>query len=123
MAPLPLYTENGVFVRQSDLAELQAQYRIAEYPIVWRIPRMTQGGGFGDYSKHPHAWGVKFKVDGQWATVISARGLTREWSCLDKLERWFRVQGFQSFWLENNLDPVGEAASGNNGLTPDISIK
>lgn len=113
----PIYTEAGISVRQSDLFALQEQYRIREYPIIRRIPRLTQGGGFGDHNKHPHAWGVLLLVDGQWASVISARGHIREWTSLDRLERWLRTQGFQNFWLENKLDPTGEGASGADELT------
>mgnify|MGYP000129689020 FL=1 len=115
---VPIYTETEVTVRQSDLVELQAQYRIREYPIIRRIQRITQGGGFGDHSKHPHAWSVLLLVDGQWASVISARGHIREWTSLDRLERWLRTQGFQSFWLENELDPTGDGVTSTGSLTP-----
>ncbi len=113
----PIYTETGISVRQCDLPALKAQYRISEYPIIRRIPRLTQGGGFGDHSKHPHAWSVLLLIDGQWVTVISARGHIREWTSLDRLERWLRTQGFQNFWLENKLDPTGESVSGTDELT------
>lgn len=118
----PIYTETGISVRQSDLADLKAHYRIREYPIIRRIQRLTQGGGFGDHSKHPHAWSVLLLVDGQWACVISARGHVREWTSLDRLERWLRTQGFQSFWLENELDLIGEGVAGTDIPTPS-SIK
>lgn len=118
----PLYTETGISVRQSDLAALKAQYRIRKYPVIRRIVRLTQGGGFGDHSKHPHAWSVLLLVDEQWASVISARGHVREWTSLDRLERWLRTQGFQNFWLENELDPIGEGVTGTDDPSPS-SIK
>lgn len=118
----PIYTESGITVRQCDLAELKAQYRIRKYPIIRRVQRLTQGGGFGDHSKHPYAWNVLLLVDEQWASVISARGHIREWTSLDRLERWLRTQGFRNFWLENELDLTGEGVTSSDSLTPS-SIK
>ena len=43
------------------------------------------------------------------ARIVSARGHPREWTSLDRLERWLRGQGFRYWWMANELDAVGEA--------------
>jgi hypothetical protein len=106
--PAPTFT-----IRQNDLADLSAQHRLGDYPVAVRTAREVLGGGFADQSKHPNTWTVYFLVDGQWALVESARGLRREWSSLDRLEKWLRGMGFRFFWVRNDIDPVdneGETA-------------
>jgi predicted dehydrogenase len=98
----------GATVRQSDLAALRATYRLVGYPTVARVTRAQQGGGFGDQGRHPHAWAVFVLVDGLSRRVTSARGQGREWTSLDRLERWLRAQGFRYWWVSNELDPPGE---------------
>ena len=105
-------------VRQSDLDALRRSYRLVGYPTVARVVRSQMGGGFGDQGRHPHAWGVFVQVDGISARVVSARGLAREWTNLDRLERWLRGQGFRYWWLANELDGVGETADAA-GESPD----
>lgn len=95
-------------MRQADLLPLQRTYRLTGYPVVARVPRTQLGGGFGDQARHPFAWGVFVQVDGMMTRVISARGLPREWTSLDRLERWLRELGFRNWWVQNELDPVGE---------------
>ena len=97
-----------IAVTQADIPGLVAGYRITAYPVVVRVERQQQGGGFGDQALHPLTWTVFLKVDGQWARVESARGAIREWSKLDRLERWLRSNGFRYFWLQNELDPIEE---------------
>lgn len=98
----------GDTVRQSDLPYLQQTYRLVGYPTVVRVPRLQQGGGFGDQRSRPHAWAVFVQVDGLARRVTSARGHGREWNSLDRLERWLRSQGFRHWWVSNDLDPLGQ---------------
>jgi hypothetical protein len=97
-------------VRQADLPALQRAYRLLGHPVVARVPRAQLGGGFGDQARHPNAWGVFVQIDGLMTRIISARGLPREWTSLDRLERWLREQGFRNWWVQNELEPVGEPA-------------
>src|SRR5262245_33921369 len=63
----------GESVRQSDLALLRQTYRLIGHPTVARVPRLQQGGGFGDQEGHPFAWAVFVQVDGLARRVTSAR--------------------------------------------------
>ncbi len=99
--------EVKVTVKQSDLAALYQMHRLSDYVLVYRVLRSQLGGGFGDQDKHPHAWAVMVYVDGQPARVISARGAGREWTSLDRLERWLREQGFRYWHVRNDLEPIG----------------
>ncbi len=99
-------------VTQAELPGLLAGYRITAYPVIVRAERQRQGGGFGDQTRHPFTWTVLLQIDGQWAQVESARGAVREWSNLDRLERWLRANGFRYFWLQNELDPVEDSEAG-----------
>ncbi|MGD9507465.1 MAG: hypothetical protein AB7I59_10710 [Geminicoccaceae bacterium] len=98
----------GETVRQSDLPHLRQSYRLIGYPTVARVPRLQQGGGFGDQQGRPFAWAVFVQVDGLARRVTSARGHGREWNSLDRLERWLRSQGFRYWWVSNELDPLAE---------------
>ena len=69
-APLP-----GPTVRQSDLIALRQAWRLIGHPTVARVARAQQGGGFGDQTRHPHAWAVFVQIDGLSTRVTSARGL------------------------------------------------
>ncbi|MFO1046330.1 MAG: hypothetical protein U1E52_00270 [Geminicoccaceae bacterium] len=95
----------GETVRQSDLALLRSSYRLLAPPTVARVPRLQQGGGYGDQAGHPYAWAVFVTVDGLARRVTSARGHGREWTSLDRLERWLRGQGFRHWLVVNELDP------------------
>lgn len=95
-------------VTQADLAYLRAVGSLGEYAVVYRVWREQAGGGFGDQSKNPHTWGVLVYVNGQLARIYSARGAGREWSNLDRLEKWLRSQGFWYWWTRNDLEPLGE---------------
>ncbi len=99
--PAPTFT-----IRQNDIAGLSAQLRLGDYPVAVRTAREIRGGGFADQTKHPNTWTVYFLVDGQWALVESARGLRREWSSLDRIEKWLRELGFRFFWVRNDIDTV-----------------
>jgi len=105
-------------VTQADLAYLRAIGSLGEYAVVYRVWREQAGGGFGDQSKNPHTWGVLVYVDGQLARIYSARGAGREWSNLDRLEKWLRSQGFWYWWTRNDLEPLGE----DEGL-PDAAVE
>jgi hypothetical protein len=98
-------------VRQSDLALLRETYRLVGYPTIARVARTQQGGGFGDQGRHPFAWAVFVTVDGLSCRVLSARGHGREWTSLDRLERWLRAQGFRYWWVANDLDALNEGES------------
>ena len=96
----------------ADLPLLRTQARLGEFPVVYRVWRSQQGGGFGDQARHPYAWGVLVYVDGALCRIISARGSPREWSNLERLERWLRAQGFRYWWMRNDLEPLGEEDAG-----------
>jgi len=96
-----------VAVGQAELDALAEEGRLEGPILVGRVERRLQGGGFGDPEAHPHAWGVFARVDGRLARVTSARGIPREWTSLDRLERWLREQGFRRWQAINELDPVG----------------
>ena len=98
-------------VTQADLESLRAAGRLGEYAVVYRVWRSQQGGGFGDQSSHPYAWGVLVYVDTVLARVNSARGHGREWNSLDRLETWLRQQGFWYWWTRNDLEPLSEAGT------------
>ena len=98
----------SVTVRQSDLTFLYESNRLSNQVLVYRVARHQLGGGFGNQDKHPYAWAVVVYVDGQPARVISARGAGREWTSLDRLERWLREQGFNYWCVRNDLEPVGQ---------------
>jgi len=82
---------------QPDLVALRAEFRLQGDPLVRWVPRETKGGGFGDPEANPYAWGVWAMADGQWRRVVSARGLPREWTSLDRVEAWLRGLGFAAF--------------------------
>jgi len=94
-------------VTQADFPLLRETLRLGEYPVVYRVHRQQQGGGFGDQDKHPYAWGVLVYVDGQLARINSARGFGREWNDLARVERWLRTHGFWYWWTRNDLETVG----------------
>ena len=110
--PLPTFT-----IRQNDLAILAAENRIGDYPVAVRTAREVVSGGFANHSAHPNTWTVYFLVDGQWALVESTRGLRREWSSLDRLEKWLRGCGFRFFWVRNDIDFVEAAGVECTGNT------
>jgi hypothetical protein len=95
-------------ISQADLPYLRAIGSLGEYAVVYRVWREQAGGGFGDQAKNPHTWGVLVYVNGQLARIYSARGTGREWSNLDRLEKWLRSQGFWYWWTRNDLEPLGE---------------
>lgn len=95
-----------VAVGQAELSGLSDNDRLGPV-IVSRVERQLQGGGYGDPAAHPYAWGVFVLVDDRLARVTSSRGSGREWTSLDRLEVWLRAQGFRSWRVMNELDPVG----------------
>jgi len=99
-------------ITQADVTYLRALGSLGEYAVVYRVWREQAGGGFGDQAKNPLTWGVLVYVDGQLARIYSARGSGREWSNLDRLEKWLRSQGFWYWWTRNDLEPLGEEADG-----------
>ena len=105
-------------VTQTDLPQLYWAGRLTDYAVVYRLLRNQLGGGFGDQNKYPYAWGVLVYVDGLPTRVISSRGLDREWTSLDRLERWLREQGFRYWWVRNELEPLGLSAGDGFSLPP-----
>ena len=106
-------------IRQNHILPFATDGRIQDYPVAVRSPREVIGGGFADPSKNPNTWTVYFQVDGEWAQVLSARGLRREWGSLDRLEGWLRSMSFRFFWVRNDIDtvePVGDGPMGGPGL-------
>lgn len=99
-------------VTQADLVLLRQTLRLGEYPVVYRVHRQQQGGGFGDQNKHPYAWGVLVYVDGELARINSARGFGREWNDLARVERWLRAHGFWYWWTRNDLETVSDIDDG-----------
>jgi hypothetical protein len=95
-------------LKSTELAELSANWRIQGI-AVYRTIRAHQSGGFGDPDKHPHVWGVAVMAGGQWRRIHNARGQGREWSNLDRLEKWLREQGIRHWQLVNDLDETGAA--------------
>ncbi len=93
-------------ITQADIPFRREGGRLGEYAVVYRAYRQNLGGGFGDQTRHPFAWGVLVYVDGQVARIYSARGLPREWTDLTRLERWIREQGFWYWWMRNDLEPL-----------------
>jgi len=94
-------------ITQAEIPFLREAARLGEFAVVYRVARTQAGGGFGDQERHPFAWGVLVYVDGQLARIYSARGLAREWTGLDRLEKWLRDQGFWYWWTRNDLEPLG----------------
>ena len=96
--------ENGLLsLKSAEISDLLASWRIQDI-VVYRTQRQYQSGGFGDPTKHPNVWAVAVMTDGQWARVHNARGQGREWSNLDRLEKWLREQGISQWNLLNTLD-------------------
>ena len=102
-------------IRQTDLLRLAQNGMISDYPVAVRTPREVMGGGFADQSRHPNTWTVYFLVEGQWAQLLSARGLRREWASLDRLEIWLRSMSFRFFWVRNDIDPTETCDDGPLG--------
>ncbi len=90
-------------LKSTEIQDLLASWRIQDI-VVYRTKRRYQSGGFGDPTKHPNVWAVAIMTDGQWARVHNARGQGREWSNLDRLEKWLREQGISQWQLLNTLD-------------------
>lgn len=90
-------------LKSTEISDLLASWRIQDI-VVYRTQRQYQSGGFGDPTKHPNVWAVAVMTDGQWARVHNARGQGREWSNLDRLEKWLREQGISQWNLLNTLD-------------------
>ncbi|ABG30522.1 hypothetical protein [Roseobacter denitrificans] len=93
-------------IRQTDLPQYASAGLLGEYPVAVRTPREVTAGGFADQTRHPNTWTVYFLVEGEWAQLLSARGLRREWTSLDRLENWLRSMSFRFFWVRNDIDAV-----------------
>lgn len=97
-------------VTQTELPGLSWAGRLSQHALVYRAIRSQLGGGFGDQEKYPYAWAVIVYVDGRPAQVVSVRGTIREWTSLDRLERWLREQGLRYWTVSNELEPLGLVA-------------
>lgn len=119
--PLPTFMQDTplptLSLRQAEIPDLLAAYRINNSPMIVRAYRESEAGGFADADRFPFTWTVYFLVDGQWAEMQSARGLRREWGSLDRLERWLRSLGFRYFSVRNDIEPAdAQDADGRPGL-------
>lgn len=108
-------------VTQADIPALRATGRLGHFAVVYRTYRRQAGGGFGQQDRHPLAWGVLVYVDGLLARVYSVRGAAREWTSLDRLERWLRQQGFRYWWTRNDLDAT-DLPEEPEGLRADVEL-
>lgn len=99
-------------IRQNDIANFATAGLIGDYPVAVRTPRELSAGGFADQDRYPNTWTVYFLVEGEWAQVLSARGLRREWNSLDRLENWLRSMSFNFFWVRNDIESVEPKADG-----------
>ena len=102
-------------IRQNDIAGFVAAGLIGDYPVAVRTPRELSAGGFADQNRYPNTWTVYFLVEGEWAQVLSARGLRREWTSLDRLEKWLRSMSFRYFWVRNDIDEIEPVDDGPMG--------
>ena len=105
MNHIVLNEETLISLKSTEIRELLDTWRIQEI-LVYRALRQYQSGGFGDPDKHPNIWAVAIMTDGQWARVHNARGQGREWSNLDRLEKWLREQGINYWRLQNSLEQI-----------------
>ena len=101
---VPFHDSGAPPLQQAELSAKRQEHRTQGVPRVRRASRTTRGGGFGDTKSQPFAWTVWVMVDGLWRQLISARGLPREWTNLDRVERWLSEQGFNAFEVENPVD-------------------
>ena len=97
-------------IGQAELRARRRQFRVQGVPVVTRAERTTRGGGFGDPARQPYAWTVCVMVDGLWRRLESARGHPREWTSLDRAERWLLGQGFAEFAVENHCEIAGDGS-------------
>lgn len=102
-------------IRQNDIAKFASAGLIGDYPVAVRTARELSAGGFADQTRHPNTWTVYFLVEGEWAQVLSARGLRREWSSLDRLENWLRSMSFRYFWVRNDIEEIEPLDNGPMG--------
>jgi len=102
----PFVDTGAAPLQQTELVALRAQFRLQGTPLVRWVPRETKGGGFGNPEEHPYAWGVWAMSDGQWRRIVSARGLPREWTSLDRVEAWLRGLGFDGFSVARAQDDI-----------------
>ena len=98
-----IQTPSGT-IRQNEIANFASLGLIGDYPVAVRTPREVVAGGFADQARHPNTWTVYFSVEDEWYQVLSARGLRREWSSLDRLETWLRSMSFRFFWVRNDIE-------------------
>jgi len=91
-------------VQEAELRARLAGGRVTAAPVVHRIRRARLGGGFGDAGKRPLGWALVVVVDGRPHRVASSRSGTREWSSLERLERWLLDVGFTSWLVINELE-------------------
>lgn len=103
---IPDLSPGGPPLGDAELRARLAAWRVQGLPQVRRAPRETRGGGFGDAERHPHAWGVWVMTDGLWCRLTSARGKPREWTSLDRVEKWLAERGLTRFSVIADTPPV-----------------
>ena len=105
-------------VKSTEIPHLFSTWRIQNTATVFRTKREQQNGGFGNPEMHPNIWAVALLVDGLWARVHNTRDQGREWSNLDRREKWLREQGITHWQVVNELEPVGNQRVGEAYYLP-----
>jgi len=105
-------------LKSTEIPDLFSTWRIQNIATVFRTRREQQNGGFGNPDKHPNVWAVALLVDGLWARVHNTRDQGREWSNLDRLEKWLRDQGISRWQVLNDIEPVGNQRLGEAYYVP-----
>jgi hypothetical protein len=65
---------------------------------IMHVNRTVRGGGFGDIRKHGHAFCLVVQVGNKQHCLVSFRGRRREWTSLDRLDKWLRARGIHGGW-------------------------
>jgi hypothetical protein len=65
---------------------------------IMRVIRTVRGGGFGDIHKHGYAFCLVVQGGSTQYCLVSFRGRRREWSSLDRLDKWLCAHGIHGGW-------------------------
>jgi hypothetical protein len=89
LAPAPL--------REIEFKSLATRGRFGQLTVT-RVKRTVRGGGFGNLKKHGQAFALLVDVEGSPHCLVSFRGKRREWSSLDRLDKWLCARGVSGGW-------------------------
>jgi hypothetical protein len=84
-------------LREIEFKSLAARGRIQRLTVA-RVKRTVRGGGFGNLKKHTQAFALLVDVDARPHCLVSFRGKRREWSSLDRLDKWLCAHGVPGGW-------------------------